>query len=201
MFLPQLLQKLHALKIEFLLPLPILLIAFGIGGETLTNLLLSRTYHTVDKLQADRQTVKVQLVANVIVTAAEIKQEQKFTIVELQTANSVIKKLTFKVPVTELDSVRAMIAQVLGVSGEVEILQANTQMQVQSTVQVLKIVAEIDKEQGLTKVEINTANSILKNLELEFAITELNAVKAIIIQELGLNRENTRLLISYRVRN
>ncbi|NJM73230.1 MAG: hypothetical protein HC862_25590 [Scytonema sp. RU_4_4] len=201
MSLSHFLQKLHSSKLEYLLPLPLLLIAFGLGGESLTNLLLSRSYSTSDKLQADTHTVKVQFAVNVLVTKAEIEKEQEFTEVELQTTNSVLKKLTFKVPVTELSSVKAMIAQKLGLSDEVETLQANTEMQVQLAVKVLGILAKIEKERGFTKIEVNTANSILKKLEFEFPVTELSSVKAMLTQELGLSREDTRMFVSYRVKN
>ncbi len=201
MSLSQLLQKLHSSKLEYLLPLPVLLIAFGLGGESLTNLLLSRSYITPDKLQADTHTAKVQFATNVLVTKVEIEKEQEFTEVELHTANSVLKKLIFKVPATELSKVKAMIAQELGVSGEVETLQADTQMQVQSAVKVLGILAEIEKKRGFTKIEVNTANWVLKKLEFEFPVTELNSVKAMITQELGLSGEDVSMFVSYRVIN
>jgi|GEM_PF-1028780 hypothetical protein len=201
MSLSYLLEKLHSLKLEYLLPFPLLLIAFGVGGESLTNLLLSRSYPTIEKLQSNTETVKIRLAANVVISAAEIAKEQEFTEVELSLKNSVLKKLTFKVPATELSKVKAMIAQELGLSNEIITLQTNTQMQVQSTVQVLGILAEIQKKPGFTKVEVNTANSILKNLEFEFPVTELSEIKAMMIQELGLSRENARMLVSYRIKN
>ncbi len=201
MSLSQLLQKLHSSKLEYLLPLPLLLIAFGLGGESLTNLLLSRSYITLDKLQADTHTAKVQFAANVLVTKVEIEKEREFTEVELHTANSVLKKLIFKVPATELSKVKAMIDQELGVSGEVETLQADTQMQVRSAVKVLGILAEIEKKRGFTKIEVNTANWVLKKLEFEFPVTELNSVKAMITQELGLSGEDANMFVSYRVKN
>lgn len=201
MFLPHLLQKLYSSKVELLLPLPLLLIAFAFGGESLTNVLLSRSYPTGDKLLTDTQTVKVQVTANVVVTEVEIEKEQDFTEVELKTANSVLKKLIFKVPVTEFSFLKAMIALELGLSDEVETLQANTKMQVQSAVKVLGILAEIEKERGFTKVGVNTADSVLKKLEFEFPVTELKSVKAMITQELGLSPENARVLVSYRVKN
>jgi hypothetical protein len=194
------LQKLHTFKIEFLLPLPLLLIAFGLGGESLTNQLLNRSYSTADKLQADTHTVEIQLVVNVLVTKAEIEKEQEFTLVELKTTNSVLKKLEFQVPVTKLNSVKAMIAQEVGQSPEVEI-QANTQMQVRSTVKVLGILAEIKNKQGFTLVEVKTANSVLKKLEFEFPVTQLSSVKAMIAQELGLSDEDATMLVSYRIKN
>ncbi|WP_414579400.1 hypothetical protein [Anabaena sp. CCY 9402-a] len=201
MFLPYLLEKLHSLKIEYLLPLPLILIAFGLGGESLTNILLSRSYHTLDKLQADTQTLRIRLAANVLLTEIKIEKEQSFTEFKFMVANSVLKKLTFKIPVTELSKVKAMIAEELGLSGEIASLQPNTQMQLRSTFQVLGILAEIEKERGLTKVEVNITNSILKKLEFEFPVTELSNVKAMIVQELGLSRENVRILVSYRVKN
>ncbi|MBD0388953.1 MAG: hypothetical protein ICV54_21225 [Nostoc sp. C3-bin3] len=196
-----LLEKLHSLKLEYLLPLPLLLIVFGVGGESLTNLLLSRSYPTIEKLQSNTETVKIRLAANVVITAAEIEKEQEFTEVELSVENSVLKKLTFKVPATELSKVKAMITQELGLSNEITTLQTNTKMQVRSTVQVLGILAEIQKKRGFTKLEVNTANSILKNLEFEFPVTELSEIKAMMIQELGLSRENARMLVSYRIKN
>ncbi|MBD2725673.1 hypothetical protein H6G96_04885 [Nostoc sp. FACHB-892] len=201
MSLSYLLEKLHYLKLEYLLPFPLLLIAFGVGGESLTNLLLSRSYSTVEKLQSNIETVKIRLAANVVITAAEIEKEQDFTEVELSIENSVLKKLIFKVPATELSKVKAMITQELGLSNEIKTLQTNTKMQVRSTVQVLGILAEIQKKPGFTKVEVNTANSILKSLEFEFPVTELSEIKAIMIQELGLSRENARMLVSYRIKN
>ncbi len=199
MSLSNLLEKLHSLKIEYLLPLPLLLIIFGISGESLTNLILSRSYPTVDKLQADTQTVNIQITANAVFTENEIEKEQEFTQVELRVVNSPLKKLTFRVPATELSKVQAMIAQELGLSGEIETLQVKTQTQVRPTVQVLGILAEIEEERGLTKVEVNTANSVLKKLEFEFPVTEISKVKAVIIEELGLSRENARILVSYRI--
>lgn len=62
------------------------------------------------------------------------------------------------------------------------------------------ILAEIKKEQGFTKVEIKTTNSVLKKLELTFPTTELSEVKTAIAQELGLSREEAIMLVSYRTK-
>ncbi|NMG09729.1 hypothetical protein [Brasilonema sp. UFV-L1] len=202
MSLSRWLLKLQSLKLEFVLPVPLLLIAFGLAGEPLTNLLLSRYYGTADKLQADtHNTLTMKLLVNVRVINAEIENKRDFTIVELNTANSILKKLEFKSPVTELSSIKAMIAEELGLSKEVETLQPNTQMQVQLAVKALGILAEIDKEQGFTKVEVKTADSVLKKLEFEFSATELSSVKTMIVQELGLSAEDATMLVSYRVKN
>lgn len=199
--LSNLLEKLHYLKLEYLLPLPLLLMIFGVTGESLTNLILSRSYLTVDKLQANTQTVNIQILANVIIIENEIEPEPEFTEIELKLANSFLKKLTFKIPATEISKAEAMIAQELGLSENIRTLPINTPIQIQSTVQIWGILAEIETEQGLTKVEVNTVNSLLKKLEFELPSTEINQVKAMIIQELGLSRENARILVSYRIKN
>jgi hypothetical protein len=185
MSLSRLLLKLPSLKLKFLLLFPLLLIAFGLCGEALTNHVLSRSYQALDKLQADLKS-EVQLVTNVLVVAAEIEKEQELTKVALKTTNSVLKQLEFELPVTDLSLVKATIAQELGLSHQVD-LQAGTQMEVQLAVNVLGILAEIDKEQGFTKVEVKTANSVLKQLEFELPVTDLSLVKAAITQELGLS--------------
>jgi hypothetical protein len=146
MSLPRWLLKLPSFKLGFLLPLPLVLIAFGLIGEPLTNLLLNRSYTTLDKLQADIHTVEVQLAVNVLVVEAEIEKEREYTTVELKTTNSILKKLKFESPTTQLSATKAMIAQELGLSGVVQSLQAGTQMQVQLAVKVLGILAEIEKE-------------------------------------------------------
>jgi hypothetical protein len=194
------LQKLPSLKLEFLLPLPLLVIAFGLSGELLTNQLLSRSYSTLDKLQADTHTVKIQMAVNLIVTEIETVQEQDFTLVEINTANSVLKKLKFQLPVTELSKGKALIAQEIGLNEQVKALQPNTQMQAQFVVNVIGILAEINQGKGLTKIEVKTANHLLKSLEFELPVTELNKVKDMINQNLGLSREDARLLVSYRVK-
>lgn len=200
MYLSRWLLKLYSLRLEFWLPLPLLLIAFGLGGEPLTNQLLSRSYGTLDKLQADQQ-MEMQLSVNALVIEAEIENEQEFTKVSVKTANSVLKKLEFEFPVTKLSMVEAMIAQELGLSPEVKNLQAGTKIDVQLSANVQGIIAEIEKEQGFTKLEVKTTSSVLKKLEFEFPVTELSMIKALIAQDLGLSPENVMMLVSYRIKN
>ncbi len=77
MSLPRWLQ-LPTLGLEIWLPLTLLLIAFGVRGEPLTNQVLSRSYGTVDKLQADTK-LEVKLALPVLFINAEIEKEQGFT--------------------------------------------------------------------------------------------------------------------------
>ncbi|MBD1908382.1 hypothetical protein NDI37_04045 [Funiculus sociatus GB2-A5] len=114
---PRWLQKLHSLGLEFWLSLPLLGIAFWVGGGILTDKVLSRPYRTVDKLQADTQ-LEVQLSVTVLVIKAEIKKSEGFTRVQVKTTDSALKKLEFEFPVTDLSGVEAMIAQELKLSRE-----------------------------------------------------------------------------------
>ncbi len=200
MFLSSWLLKSPSLSLRFLLPLPLLLIVFALGGEYLTNQVLNRSYVALDKLQAENSHPQVQLAVDAIITKLEIEQEQEFTQVEVRTANSVIQKLDFEFALANSNTAKAMLAQKVGLPTP-EKLQVGTQLKGQLGFNVQGILAEIKKEQGFTKVKIETTNSVLKKLELVFPTTELSTVKTAIAQELGLSREDARMLVSYRIKN
>jgi len=90
----------------------------------LTNQLLSRSYGTVDKLQAD-QPMEMQLAVNALVIETEIEQEQEFTQVEIKLPTP-YSKVKIESPVTELSMVEAILLKKLGLSPKVEKLQAGT---------------------------------------------------------------------------
>lgn len=201
MMAPHTLPMLNLFTLKILLPIPLFLIAFAITGEFLTNQLLSRSYSTVSKLQADKQTVKAQLGINAIVTAVDVEREQDNTIVEFQTGKSVLQKIRFQVPATQLNTVKAIIAQEMGQTEPANILQTGRTMQIRSAFKVLGILAEIEKKRGVTLVQVNTANSILKNLEFEFPVTDLRTIKTTLTQQLGLSNEDVSKFVSYRINN
>ncbi len=80
-------------------------------------------------------------------------------------------------------------------------LQADTQQQVQLSVTVLVIKAQIERSEGLTKVEVKTADPELKKLEFEFPVTQVNQVEAMVAQKLRLPREDVRKLVRYQIKN
>lgn len=80
-------------------------------------------------------------------------------------------------------------------------LQANTQLETKFFLTILFIKAEILQPQGLTKVEVKTADSELKKLEFEFPVTDARQVEAMITQKLGLSREDVRKLVRYQIKN
>jgi len=197
MFLSRWLLKSPSLRLSFLLPLPLLLVAFGVSGEYLTNQVLSRSYVALDKLQAENPHPQAQLDIEAVITKLEIEQEQESTQVELYTTNSVIKNLEFELAIANSNTVKAMLAQKLGLSAKE--MQVGTQLSTQLRFNVQGILAEIKKQQGFTKVEIKTTNSALKKAELTFPTTQLSQVEIAISQELGLSREEARRLVSYRI--
>lgn len=60
--------------------------------------------------------IQMQLAVNVAGILAAVEEERGFTTVEVKTANSVLRKLEFEFPVTELSQVKTAIAQELGLS-------------------------------------------------------------------------------------
>jgi hypothetical protein len=80
-------------------------------------------------------------------------------------------------------------------------LQADTQLEVHVSVNVSVINAVINRKQGITRVRVETVEPILRRLELEFPMTEVNQVEATIAQELGISREDVRQLVRYEIIN
>jgi hypothetical protein len=80
-------------------------------------------------------------------------------------------------------------------------LEADTQLEVHLSVTVVVIQAEVNQQQGFTKVEVMTKDSVLKKLDFIFPVTDFNQIEATIAQELGLSRENVRKLVRYQVRS
>jgi predicted transcriptional regulator len=123
------LQKASSLNLDFWLLLPLLGFAFWIGGELISNQVLSRPYGIIAQIEAEQST----------------KIELSFTV---------------------------------------------------EVIQVL-----IDKNRGLTQVEVKTNDSELKTLKFEFSITEFEQVERKIAQELGLSRQNVQKLSRYQIKN
>jgi hypothetical protein len=113
MSLPHWLKTLRSLWLEFWLPLPVLGILFWLGGNMVTNQVLSRPYTTVSKLQADTQQ-EVKLFVTVLLIKAEIDKNEGLTRVTVKTTDPELKKLEFEFLVTEASQVEALIAQKLG---------------------------------------------------------------------------------------
>lgn len=82
----------------------------------------------------------------------------------------------------------------------VNTLRADVQPEVHLSFTVLLIKAEINKSEGLTLVQVKTADATIKTLEFEFPVTEFNQVEASLTQALGLSHEELRKLVRYTVK-
>ncbi|WAL62086.1 hypothetical protein [Thermocoleostomius sinensis] len=79
-------------------------------------------------------------------------------------------------------------------------LQANSQLETKIPIAIVSIEAEIHRNQGFSKVEVQTINPNLKKLEYEFRTLEFSQVEAAIAQELGLTPDQVRPLIRYEIK-
>ncbi|HEY9881685.1 MAG TPA: hypothetical protein V6D29_24755 [Leptolyngbyaceae cyanobacterium] len=78
-------------------------------------------------------------------------------------------------------------------------LQADTQLKATVSINILLINAIINRQQGVTQVEVETTEPILKRLELELPMTNTNQIEAAIAQELQLSRQDVRQLVRYEI--
>jgi hypothetical protein len=78
-------------------------------------------------------------------------------------------------------------------------LQADTQLEIQVSVNVLLINAVIDRNQSQTRVKVETAEPLLKRLELELPLTDVEQIEAVLAQELGIDRQAVRQLVRYQI--
>ncbi|WP_392480931.1 hypothetical protein [Nostoc sp. C110] len=78
-------------------------------------------------------------------------------------------------------------------------LQSDTQLEARVSVNVLLINAAVNQTKRITQVEVETADPILKRLELELPTIEFSQIEATIAQELSLPREDVRKLVRYEI--
>lgn len=78
-------------------------------------------------------------------------------------------------------------------------LQADTQLQATVSINILLINAVINRQQEITQVEVETTDSILRRVELELPMTDIDQIEAAIAQELQLSRQDVRQLVRYEI--
>ncbi|MEH2304419.1 hypothetical protein [Nostoc sp.] len=78
-------------------------------------------------------------------------------------------------------------------------LQSDTQLEARVSVNVLLINAAVNRTKRITQVEVETADPILKRLELELPTIEFSQIEETIAQELGLPRQDVRKLVRYEI--
>lgn len=80
-------------------------------------------------------------------------------------------------------------------------LQADTPSEVNVSVSILAINAEIDRSRGVTTIFVTAADSTAKDLEYELPVVETAQVEAAIAKELGVTADTVRKLASYRIKD
>ena len=114
---PRWLQQASNLNLDFWLLLPVLALAFLIGGEVISNRVLSRPYDIVTELKANlRSQIKLSFTVQVIQVL--IDRNRGVTQVKIKTNDSELTKLEFEFPITEFEEVEKKIALELGLSQE-----------------------------------------------------------------------------------
>lgn len=78
-------------------------------------------------------------------------------------------------------------------------LQADTQLKAVVSVDILLINAVINQNQNTTQVKVETAESVLKRMELELATTDPEQVEEAIANELQLSQQDVRQLVRYEI--
>lgn len=106
---------LQASGVEFWLPLPFVASAFWIGSNFLMAQELSQSHTTETKLQADTQ-LEATVSINILLINAVINRQQKVTLVEVKTAEPILKRLELELPMTEPNQIEEAIAQELQLS-------------------------------------------------------------------------------------
>ncbi|MFN6561212.1 MAG: hypothetical protein RMY28_015670 [Nostoc sp. ChiSLP01] len=74
-------------------------------------------------------------------------------------------------------------------------LLADTQSARQMMKKVVAIEVEILRQQGISRVNVKTNNSVLKTIVFEFPITDMSQLQTTLSQELGLPRDRVKELI------
>lgn len=78
-------------------------------------------------------------------------------------------------------------------------LQSDTQLEARVSVNVLLINAVVNRTRRITQVEVETADPILKRLELELPTIEFSQIETTIAQELALPRQDIRKFVRYEI--
>ncbi|MDZ8083873.1 MAG: hypothetical protein RMX35_33020 [Nostoc sp. DcaGUA01] len=74
-------------------------------------------------------------------------------------------------------------------------LLADTQSARQMMKRVVAIEVKTIPQQGISRVNVKTSNSVLKTIVFEFPITDMSQLQATLSQELGLPRDRVKELI------
>ncbi|MEA5506144.1 hypothetical protein VB735_24110 [Halotia wernerae UHCC 0503] len=78
-------------------------------------------------------------------------------------------------------------------------LQADALPELQMSMYVLLIYAEVDKSAGITKVTVKTTDSSRRNLFFDLPVTDISQIETAIAQKLEISIEDIRKLVRYQI--
>ncbi len=78
-------------------------------------------------------------------------------------------------------------------------LHADILPELEMSMYVLLISAEVDKSAGITKVTVKTTDSSRRTLFFEFPVTDIGQIETAIAQKLGISTEDIRKLVRYQI--
>ncbi|MBH8552040.1 hypothetical protein I8751_06560 [Nostocaceae cyanobacterium CENA357] len=78
-------------------------------------------------------------------------------------------------------------------------LQADSLSELQKSIYVMFIYAEVNKSAGITKVTVKTTDSYRRNLFFELPVTNITQIEIAIAQKLGISIEDIRNLARYQI--
>jgi hypothetical protein len=102
------------LGLEFWLPLPLIGLAFWMGGGFVMDGILSRSNQTT-YVKSDTQVPQKRKTVILSITV-DIDEHQGVSRVKVKTASRALKELEFEFPVTEVSQVEAAVSQELGLA-------------------------------------------------------------------------------------
>jgi hypothetical protein len=106
-------QVLRSLGFVFWLSLPLIGLVFWLGSGFVGDRILTRSYTTKKYLLADTQSTK-QVMRSIVAIKVEIIPQQGISRVNVKTDNSVLKRIVFEFPVTDIKKLEAILSQELG---------------------------------------------------------------------------------------
>ncbi|BAU64932.1 hypothetical protein STA3757_23100 [Stanieria sp. NIES-3757] len=107
--------KIFSFSIDFWLCLPLLALAFWIGGELISNQVLSRPFSVVAELEANKRT-QINLTITVQLIQVLIDKKQGLAQVQVKTNDSDLKRLEFEFKTTQFKQIEVLISKELGLS-------------------------------------------------------------------------------------
>ncbi|MCC5632710.1 hypothetical protein [Nostoc sphaeroides] len=109
----QLFQALRSLGFVFWLSLPLIGLVFWLGSGFVGDRILSHSNLTKKYLLADTQSAR-QIMKRIVAIKVEVLPEEGISRVNVKTNNSVLTRIVFEFPITDISQLETALSQELG---------------------------------------------------------------------------------------